>query len=123
MTGMSQLSCTVGVIGVGSMGGAIARGLIESGTLAPERVMVADQDAGKRGAFESLGCRAFPDGAQMLPEGPDVVVLAVKPQVLPGVMASCAASEKTMSVLYGKARSLTSREKKRDRLAVMPGLT
>ena len=88
MTGMSQLSCTVGVIGVGSMGGAIARGLIESGTLAPERVMVADQDAGKRGAFESLGCRAFPDGAQMLPEGPDVVVLAVKPQVLGDVMAT-----------------------------------
>ncbi len=90
MTGMSELSCTVGVVGVGSMGGAIARGLVESGALPPERVTVADRDASRREAFEALGCRAFEDGAQLLPEGPDVVVLAVKPQVLGDVMATLA---------------------------------
>ena len=39
-----ELSLTVGVVGAGAMGGAIARGLVESGTLGPERLLVADSD-------------------------------------------------------------------------------
>ncbi len=86
----SVLACTVGVIGAGSMGGAIARGLVESGTLPAERVVVADHGAQKRAALESLGCRAFAEGAEVLAENPDVLVLAVKPQVMGPTMASIA---------------------------------
>ena len=86
-----SLPCTVGVVGVGSMGGAIARGLAESGAVAPARLLVADSDAEKRAPFEALGCRALPDAGALVAEGADVVVLAVKPQVLPEVMAAVAA--------------------------------
>ena len=88
MTG--ALDLTVGIIGAGSMGGAIARGLVASGTLEAARVLVADFDAEKRAALSALGMRAFDGAEALLAEGPDVVVLAVKPQVLPGVMEQAA---------------------------------
>ena len=81
---------TVGIIGGGSMGGAIARGLVASGALAAERVLVADHEQEKRDGFAALGMRVFADGAVLAPERPDVLVLAVKPQVLAGVLAAVA---------------------------------
>ena len=83
---------SVGVVGAGSMGGSIARGLIASGMLAPERLLAADHEAARRDELAALGARVFPDERALAAEAPDVVVLAVKPQVLPGVMASCAGS-------------------------------
>ena len=85
------LEGTVGIVGVGSMGGAIARGLIESGTVEASRVLVADHEAPRRDVLSALGARAFADETALLAEGPDVVVLAVKPQVLPSVMESASA--------------------------------
>ena len=41
---MEALEARVGIVGVGSMGGAIARGLVESGLVAPGRLLVTDQD-------------------------------------------------------------------------------
>ena len=80
----------VGVIGAGSMGGAVARGLVASGTLEASHLLVADPDAAKRAAFEALGARGFADEGALLAERPDVVVFAVKPQVLPGVLEAAA---------------------------------
>ncbi len=80
----------VGVIGAGSMGGAVARGLVASGTLEASHLLVADPDAAKRAAFEALGARGFVDEGALLAERPDVVVFAVKPQVLPGVLEAAA---------------------------------
>ena len=80
----------VGIVGAGSMGGAVARGLVESGTLAASRLLVADPDAAKRATFEALGARTFADELALLAEQPDVVVFAVKPQVLPGVLETAA---------------------------------
>lgn len=83
---------TLGIVGGGSMGGAIARGLVAAGTLPAERVLVADHGAQKHAALEACGVRCFPEERSLLQEGPDVVVLAVKPQVLPGVLESAAPS-------------------------------
>ncbi len=85
-----KLDVFVGIIGGGSMGGSIARGLVESGELDASRVLVADSEAQKRTAFSELGMRVFEDAAALAAERPDVVVLAVKPQVLGDVMASVA---------------------------------
>ena len=84
------LPVSVGIVGAGSMGGAIGRGLIAAGAVAPERLVVADHEAEKRAAFSALGARALADGAELAEERPDVVILAVKPQVLPAVMGECA---------------------------------
>ena len=80
----------VGVVGAGAMGGAIARGLVESGTVEPARLLVADSDPGRLGSFGALGARTYADGAALLGDDPDVLVLAVKPQVLGDVMSALA---------------------------------
>lgn len=80
----------VGVIGVGAMGGAVARGLVESGTLGAGSLIVADPDASRRSAFEALGVQALASEAELVGQSPDVVILAVKPQVLPAVLAAVA---------------------------------
>ena len=54
-----ELDVTVGIIGGGSMGGAIARGLVESATLPADRVLVADPDPARREGFSELGIHAL----------------------------------------------------------------
>ena len=81
---------SVGVIGVGAMGGSIARGLVEAGVLDASHLLVADSDERRVSAFAKMGARVFADGATLLADAPDVVILAVKPQVLGGVMADLA---------------------------------
>lgn len=82
---------TVGVIGAGSMGGAIARGLVESGAMVGERVLACDHNASKLEALATgCGVRTFATADELLAANPDVVVLAVKPQVLGVVLEGCA---------------------------------
>lgn len=84
---MQRIDATVGVVGAGSMGGAIASGLVASGAADASRVMAADPAQACRDRLAAHGIATFADAREMLGRGPDVVVLAVKPQVLPGVVA------------------------------------
>ena len=83
---------TVGIIGGGSMGGSIARGLVQSGALPGASVFVCDHNADKLAALASAGVTTVADVSALLERGTEVVVLAVKPQVLPGVLAQAAGS-------------------------------
>ncbi len=83
---MSLDSIKLGVIGAGSMGGAIARGLVAAGAMGADRILVAGHGAERLAALAAEGFPTFADDAQMLECAPDVVILAVKPQVLPAVM-------------------------------------
>ena len=82
-----KIEQVIGVIGAGSMGAAIARGLAASGAAAPEHVLVANPSAGKLAPLAELGIKTFTSNDELLAQKPDAVVLAVKPQVLPGVLA------------------------------------
>ena len=83
---------TVAIIGAGSMGGSIARGLVESCALPGEQVLVCDHNPGKLAALaQQAGVRTFATSAEMLAEKPGIVVLAVKPQVLAPVLEQHAA--------------------------------
>ena len=88
MTAQDMMS--VGFVGAGAMGGSIARGLVEAGVVEPSRLLAADSDPSRLEPLASLGARTYPDGAALLADDPDVLVLAVKPQVLGGVMAELA---------------------------------
>ena len=81
-TAPQALDVRVGVIGGGSMGGAIARGLVASDTLEGANVIVCDHGAAKLAALAEAGVTTRPDADALLAEDPSVVVLAVKPQVL-----------------------------------------
>ncbi|SDC66631.1 pyrroline-5-carboxylate reductase [Sanguibacter gelidistatuariae] len=82
---------TVGFIGTGNMATAIVRGMIAGAFLPPDEIVVFDPNADKREELaHELGVRAAESNEALVAES-DVVVLAVKPQILPLVLAPLAA--------------------------------
>ncbi len=76
---------TIGVIGAGTMGQALLRGLLATGV--PARALrAADADAGMRRQVQRLRIRVVADNAALV-KASDVVILAVKPQQLAAVAA------------------------------------
>ncbi|MDA0770296.1 MAG: pyrroline-5-carboxylate reductase [Chloroflexi bacterium] len=70
-------------IGGGVMAEAIIGGVIEGGIASPEEVRVGEPVAERRDAMEeTYGLKAYASNSDVL-EGADLVVLAVKPQILP----------------------------------------
>jgi pyrroline-5-carboxylate reductase len=83
---MSVKGKTVGFVGGGNMGEALIRGLVESNLVPPEHIHVTDVRADRvRQLAEQYGLRAV-DGNVALVSGADVVVLAVKPQIMAPVL-------------------------------------
>ena len=87
---MGSLGATVGVIGAGSMGGAIVRGLMASGALEAVEAAACDPASAVLEPLAAEGVRCVTDAAELVALGTDVVVLAVKPQVLSQVVAPIA---------------------------------
>jgi pyrroline-5-carboxylate reductase len=74
------------------MGEAIVAGLVASGALAPDRIVVADPSAARRASLASdYGVVVVEDGREAV-LGADVVLLAVKPQVIDAVTTALAPS-------------------------------
>lgn len=73
---------TIGFIGAGNMAEAIVQGLLEKKLLAANRVFVSDPSAARRELFASRFGVGIADGNAALVNASDVVVLAVKPQVM-----------------------------------------
>ncbi|MFO7859295.1 MAG: pyrroline-5-carboxylate reductase [Ectothiorhodospiraceae bacterium] len=77
---------TIAFIGGGNMARSLIGGMIADG-FAPERIRVADPDAGNRDSLgTAFGVRTMADNTTAA-AGADAVVLAVKPQVMAGVAA------------------------------------
>lgn len=75
----------VALIGAGNMGEAMLSGWLES-MLGPEQVVVSDVDESKRDAlYDRYGVRAASGNGEAA-SGADVVVIAVKPQDVSGVL-------------------------------------
>lgn len=75
----------LGFIGAGAMGGAIIKGLLAKGGVARENLTYYDPDPAVLPKMEKLGLEAALDNAEVMHS--QVVVLAVKPQLLAGVLA------------------------------------
>lgn len=71
-----KLTCTLGFLGFGNMGRAIANGLIENGTIAANDVAAYDVDAGKQQQARDLGAKVY-NSPQALAAACDVLVLAM----------------------------------------------
>lgn len=86
---------TVAVIGGGVMGEAIVRGWITSGAVDPASLVIVEPSEARREDLGSLGgVRIVASASEALPA--DLVLLAIKPQVLEGVLVS-------LSPLLGEA--------------------
>jgi pyrroline-5-carboxylate reductase len=85
---MSRLNdARVGFLGGGAMGEALAAGVLAAGA-SRERVRAADPDPARRKQLEqTLGIAAGSDNASVV-EASDVVVLAVKPGLVAGLLAA-----------------------------------
>lgn len=70
---------TLGFLGFGNMGGAIAQGLTANGVILPDQILVFDVLEEKRAAARALGARLAASPAE-LAHGADTLLLAVKPQ-------------------------------------------
>lgn len=88
---MNQIQASIGIIGVGSMGSAIARGLVQSNACSSQQIVVCDADSSRTQELREQGMRVAGDASELMLMNTDVVVLAVKPQVLPEVCAEFAA--------------------------------
>ncbi len=73
-----------GFIGAGNMGAALMRGLLAAARLKPAEMVFCDPDPKRQEAMEKLGVEAALDNAEVMHS--PVVVLAVKPQILKGVL-------------------------------------
>jgi pyrroline-5-carboxylate reductase len=80
----------MGFVGAGKMADALVSGMIASGAAAPERLFVADPAEERRQVFAAkLGANVLADNAE-LARACDVLVLSVKPHVVPQVCADLA---------------------------------
>lgn len=73
----------IGFIGGGNMATALVHGLRDAGWDG-DRICVSDPDPARLAAFRGLGVRTTTDNGELV-QGSDVVILAVKPQVISAV--------------------------------------
>jgi pyrroline-5-carboxylate reductase len=77
----------VGFLGAGRMATALARGWLDAGLARRERCQAGDPLLAARQAFTGeTGCQATPDNRAVV-RASDILVLAVKPQSLPALLA------------------------------------
>lgn len=81
---------TIAVLGAGAMGGSIARGLVASHTVDAAHVLACDPSQDRLDSLALLGIQTFASAQDMLAGSLDVLVVAVKPQVLPAVLEDVA---------------------------------
>src|SRR5581483_7168649 len=80
----------IGIIGAGKIGAAIARGIVRAGLARPEQIMASDVSKPLRQALAAeLGVEATPSNLKLC-DFADIVVLAVKPQVIDSVVKEIA---------------------------------
>ena len=83
---MSVKGKKVGFVGAGNMGEALIRGLVESNLVPADSILVTDVRAERtRQLAEQYGVRALTANAALVTEA-DVVILAVKPQIMASVL-------------------------------------
>ena len=85
-----MLDDKIGFIGAGKMGSAIIKGVLRAGLVEPGRIAASDPvEALGKALVEETGVGFMQDNAALV-EASDIVVLAVKPQVMDGVLRDLA---------------------------------
>ena len=98
---------TLVIVGAGQLGGALLRGLTRSGTVAPEQLVATDPRADHLATLAAEhGVRTSTDNRAAVAEA-DVVILGVKPQVLPAVLPDVAGALRDGALVISLAAGVT----------------
>jgi putative dehydrogenase len=108
-----KMAGTVGIIGLGIMGGAISKNLIERGW----RVFGTDLDVAKQAALTDNGGVACPDIASVCQQAPVLLTSLPSPHALATVAAAIAASPAARIVIEASTMALTDKLAAHDVLA------
>jgi pyrroline-5-carboxylate reductase len=85
-----MIDATLGFLGAGNMAGALIKGLLTSGTVAPNRVIASDLSQERLTQLAKVhGIRTTTDNHALVRDS-DVVILAVKPQAIDKVLLEIA---------------------------------
>jgi pyrroline-5-carboxylate reductase len=80
----------IGVIGAGKIGSAIVRGMIRAGLVSRDQIMASDvSDALRQAIAQELEVKVTPDNSKVC-EFANIVILAVKPQIVDAVVKEIA---------------------------------
>lgn len=80
----------IAIIGAGAMGGAVAKGLIDRGFNSAD-ISLSNPTPGKLEEFAARGVKCSNSNTAII-EGADIIIVAVKPWILPGVAAEISSS-------------------------------
>lgn len=100
------LDCTLGFLGFGNMGSAIAQGLMSSETLVADRMAIFDVNQNRQDAAKALGLHCEASRKDLF-ERCDVVMLAVKPQHMEDALENVGAETKIDSLIISIAAGVT----------------
>ena len=97
----------IGFIGAGKMATALAKGLVDSGFATPDALIASDTFLPSREAFTAATKISTTASNQEVLDHSDIVLLAVKPQVLPAVLTELAASAESQHLFVSIAAGVT----------------
>lgn len=105
---MSVKGKKVGFIGSGNMGEALIKGLIEASVVPADAIYASDVRADRLKELDRLyGIQVVPDNAAVVRHA-DVVILAVKPQILAQVLAEIAPAVTKRTLLISIAAGVST---------------
>lgn len=94
---MSLQGC-VGFLGYGNMGSAILEGLLGRGLIRANQALIYDPSPERTQAGERIGA-AIADSAQAVAAAADILMLAVKPQIMDAALSGIAESRKSSGLI------------------------
>lgn len=96
-----------GFIGVGKMGGAILKGLLDAGAVDPEAVLISGRNYEKTSAQAAeIGVTAV-DSKKEITEESNVIIVGVEPKTFPDVMPEIAGGYSNDKILVSMAAGVT----------------
>jgi pyrroline-5-carboxylate reductase len=95
--------CTIGFVGAGNMAEALISGLLHANRLPPARLLVSDIDESRRIYLQQVyAIRTVTSNAVVAHEA-DILILAVEPQILDGVLAEIAGTVRPQTLVVSVA--------------------
>jgi len=105
---LQHIPQTLGFIGAGRMATALGRGCVISGLVTGQQVLAADpSDEARQHFAEQIPGARMLEGSEPLLAEADIVVLAVKPQMMPTVLAELAPHATDSHVFVSVAAGVT----------------